>query len=208
MHTEAYAWVQQHATTEPVTVLDIGGRNINGSVKDLFPNATSYTAMDIREGDGVDVVADAATWTPDREYQVVVCTEVFEHTDSWPDICATAFKACAPGGRFIATMAGPGRPEHSAVDGGWRLHPGEYYGNVDPDRLRSVLEDCGWRDVVVDQQHSPADVRAAATRQVEVELPMIEQPTPTVIGQITVLAEAEVIKAADLTQEQSEEDQV
>ncbi len=164
MHTEAYAWVQRHATNEPVTVLDIGGRNINGSVKDLFPNAASYTAMDIREGDGVDVVADAATWTPDREYQVVVCTEVFEHTASWPQICQTAFKACASGGMFIATMAGPGRPSHSAVDGGWRLHPGEYYGNVDPNRLRHELEDCGFLAVLVDQQFSPADVRSVATK--------------------------------------------
>lgn len=166
MHTEAYGWVQRHATSDAVTVLDIGGRNINGSVKDLFPNAVSYTAMDIRAGAGVDVVADAATWTPDREYQVVVCTEVFEHTASWPQICQTAFKACAPGGMFIATMAGPGRPAHSAVDGGWQLHPGEYYGNVDPGRLERELETCGFVDVTVDQQFSPADVRAIARKPI------------------------------------------
>lgn len=164
MHTEAFAWVQRHATTEPVKVLDIGGRNINGSVRDLFPNATVYTALDIRVGDGVDVVADAATWTPDREYDVVVSCEVFEHTGSWPQICATAFKACAPGGVFIATMAGPGRPAHSAVDGGWELHPGEYYGNVDPGRLERELKTCGFLDITVDQQFSPADVRAVAVK--------------------------------------------
>ena len=193
MHTEAFAWVQHHATTGPVTVLDIGGRNINGSVRDLFPNATVYTAMDIRAGDGVDIVADAAVWDPDgRRWEVVVCTEVFEHTASWPQICVTAFKACKPGGLFITTMAGPGRPAHSAVDGGWQLHPGEYYGNVDPDRLRRELEGCGFVDVVVDQQFSPADVRATARKAVT------ERQSPTVIGQITVVAEAEVIKAADV----------
>lgn len=164
MHTEAYAWVQRHATTEPVTVLDIGGRNINGTVKDLFPNAAVYLAMDIADGPGVDVVADAATWTPDREYDVVVCCEVFEHTAVWPQICRTAFTACASGGLFIATMAGPGRPAHSAVDGGWQLWPGEYYGNVDPGRLERELKACGFVDVIVDQQFRPADVRAVAVK--------------------------------------------
>lgn len=164
MHTEAYAWVARHATSEPVAVLDLGGRDINGNSRPLFPNATVYRVLDIADGPNVDVVADASTWTPDAEYDVVVCTEVFEHTPSWPRICATAFKACSPGGRFIATMAGPGRPEHSAVDGGWVLHPGEYYGNVDPVELRTILESCGWKGIVVDQQHSPADVRCRANR--------------------------------------------
>ena len=163
MHNEAFAWVAAHATQDEVTVLDIGGRNINGTCRDLFPNATLYTAVDIADGPGVDIVADASTWTPDREYDVVVCTEVFEHTDVWPDICRTAYKACKPGGRVILTMAGPGRGGHSAVDGG-HLRPGEYYGNVDPERLREALEECGWDDIVVDSQVSPADVRAVATR--------------------------------------------
>ena len=167
MHAEAYAWVQQHATTQPVSVLDIGGRDINGSSRTLFPNATVYRVLDIAAGPNVDIVADAATWTPDGEYDVVVCTEVFEHTASWPQICATALKACAPGGTFIATMAGPGRPVHSAVDGGWTLHPGEHYENVAPADLRAVLEDCGWQDVVVDRRDSPADVRAVAVRNRE-----------------------------------------
>lgn len=164
LHPEAMAWVAAHATTDPVTVLDLGGRNINGSVRTLFP-AADYTTLDIRPGEGVDIVADAATWTPDRAYDVVVCTEVFEHTDSWPAICATAYAACAPGGRFIATMAGPGRPEHSAIDGGGALQGGEFYRNVDPANLERTLKAVGFVDVVVDQQPSPADVRCVAMRR-------------------------------------------
>jgi hypothetical protein len=162
VHAEAYAWVQRHATNRPVTVLDIGGRDINGSVRSLFPNATDYRVLDIADGPNVDIVADAATWAPDMEYDVVVTAETFEHTAVWPQICEVAFKACAPGGVFIATMAGPGRPAHSAVDGGWTLHPGEHYGNVEPHDLHRVLVACGWNNVVVDQQQSPADVRAVA----------------------------------------------
>lgn len=163
MHDEAYAWVSRFASNELLVVLDLGGRDINGNCRPLFPNA-GYTVLDIAAGPNVDIVADAATWTPDREYDVVVCTEVFEHTPVWPDICQTAFKACKSGGLVVLTMAGPGRPAHSGVDGGWQLHPGEHYRNVYPHRLKQVLEQVGFVEVVVDQQHSPADVRAVAVR--------------------------------------------
>lgn len=163
MHDEAFAWVYAHCTSEPVEVLDIGGRNVNGSIRDLFPGATRYIAVDIREGDGVDVVADAATWVPDQEYDVVVSTETFEHTDVWPQICNTAFKALKSGGKLVLTMAGPGRPEHSAVDGG-PLRPDEYYGNVDGQDLRDALEAVGFKQVVIDCRVSPADTRAVATK--------------------------------------------
>ena len=162
MHAEAWNWVVEHATADPVTVLELGGRNVNGSVRDLFPNAT-YTALDIMPGEGVDIVADASTWVPDKEYDVVVSTETFEHTPTWPEICLTAHKACKTGGRIILTMAGPGRGAHSAFDGG-PLQPNEYYGNVDPGQLRATLEAAGFKDVVIDQRHSPADVRAVATK--------------------------------------------
>ena len=162
MHNEAFEWVRRHATPD-VNVLDIGGRDINGTTRSLFPGS-KWTSLDLYPGPCVDFVADATIWVPDLEYDVVVCTEVFEHAPGWPQICATAFKACRPGGLFIATMAGPGRPEHSGVDGGWRLHPGEYYGNVPPGELREVLERVGFAEIVVDTQLNPCDVRCVATK--------------------------------------------
>lgn len=160
MHAEAYEWVARHATRDPLTVLDIGGRDINGTVRDLFP-AADYTSLDLVDGPGVDIVADASTWTPDRAYDLVVCCEVFEHTPVWPSICRTAYAAARPGGVFIVTAAGPGRAPHSAVDGG-PVRPGEYYANVKPDELRDALTAAGWLDVVVDQLGP--DVRAHARK--------------------------------------------
>src|SRR5688572_27389603 len=109
MHPEAFAWVRQHAPAGPVSVLDVGGRNINGTVRDLFPSAAWYRSIDLLPGLGVDIVADAAVWTPDREYDVVVCCEVFEHTADWRLILDTILRALRPGGLAILTMAGPGR---------------------------------------------------------------------------------------------------
>lgn len=164
MHPEAYEWVWQHAHTRPGRGLDIGGRNINGCTRDLYP-AVDWTVLDIEPGPGVDIVADASTWTPDREYDLVLCTETFEHTPAWPQICATAYQACASGGLLVLTMAGPGRGEHSAIDGG-PLRPGEYYGNIDPDELSSALAGVGFTDVTVDYQPRPGDTRAVARKGV------------------------------------------
>jgi SAM-dependent methyltransferase len=166
MHEAAMEWVAKWATAEPVDVLDLGGRYVNGSPRELYPNASSYTVLDLLPGPDVDIVADAAQWDPDgRRWHVVLLCEVCEHTDAWPRIVHTAYKALRPGGRLVLTTAAPGRPPHSGVDGG-PLRFGEYYANVQPEALRLALEEAGFAEVTVDVQPSPADVRAVATRQV------------------------------------------
>lgn len=160
MHQQAYEWVDRHADADAARVLDIGGRNINGTIRDRFPGATEYVVLDIVEDAGVDIVADAATWRTDERFDAVVCAEVFEHTPVWREICATALAVLSPGGQFIATMAGPGRAPHSAMDGGPTLYPGEHYENIDPDDLADVLEDLGFVQVDVDQYGE--DVRCIA----------------------------------------------
>jgi hypothetical protein len=165
VHAEAFEWVSRYATDEPVSLLSLGGRDVNGNCDSLFPKA-AITVLDIRPGDGVDIVADAATWDPgDQRWDVVLSTECFEHTASWRAICRTAYAACAPGGRLIVTTAAPGRAPHSAVDGAFRLLPGEHYANIRPAELERVLVEAGWADVVVDVQPSPADVRAVAAKR-------------------------------------------
>lgn len=157
-------WVAAHVPAPPVgAVLDIGGRDNNGSPRALFATE-DYTVLDAEAGPDVGIVADAASWTPTASWDVVVCTEVFEHTPDWPDICATAYAALRPGGLFIATMAGPGRPPHGAW-GAPGPAAGEWYENVQPDPLRAWLLHVGFHDVVVDVRPSPADVRVVAYRE-------------------------------------------
>jgi hypothetical protein len=160
VHAEAFAFIARHATAEPVAVLDIGGRNINGTPRPLFPAADPYRVLDIAPGPDVDVVADATVWEPDREYDVILCAEVFEHTEAWPSIVDALLWSCRPGGLLILTMAGPGRAPHSAVDGGL-LRPGEFYANVEPADLFDVLAG-RWSDIEIEVLG--ADVRAVARR--------------------------------------------
>lgn len=141
MHPQAARFVDvtvQAFRCQDGTALDLGGRDVNGTLHGLF--STSVVTVDIVDGPGVDVVADAADWTPDQVYDVVLCTEVFEHTPRWPDILATAHAALRVGGLLIATCATGNRPPHGAATD--KPLPGEFYRNVPADELRAELD--GW----------------------------------------------------------------
>lgn len=161
MHEAVREYVARFASDERMDVLDIGGRSVNGTPRDLFPNAT-FTVLDIRPGPDVDIVADAAEWDPDgRAWHLVLCTEVFEHAPAYRAICQTAHKATWPGGRLIVTCAGPGRPPHSAfVEAA--LQPGERYENLTETRLRDALAAAGWTEIEVERVG--LDLRATARR--------------------------------------------
>jgi SAM-dependent methyltransferase len=161
VHPEVLEYVGRFATDEPVAVLDIGGRDVNGTNRELFPNADPYVVLDLRPGANVDIVADAVAWQPDRAYDLVVCTEVFEHTPEWPAIVATAHRALRVGGRLIVTCAGPGRPAHSAIEA-TALQAGEYYENVSKADLLEHLYAVGFSSAETERLN--ADTRGTAIK--------------------------------------------
>ena len=145
MHTEALNYIHEQFNkfNRPETtwdVLEIGSLNINGSVREILqPHASTYLGIDVQEGPGVDLVASGDEFYAPEVFNIVVCAEVFEHTPAWRDIIKQAYINLKPGGILIATMAGIGRPVHSGVDGGWTLHPGEHYENIDANDLNKAL---------------------------------------------------------------------
>lgn len=125
-------------------VLEVGSLDINGGVRHLFDDLTSggglYVGIDAQSGPGVDLVADASVYKSPWPIDIVVCLEVFEHTSLWPKIIRNMHETLAPGGVFIATMAGEGRRPHSAIDEK-PIRPWEYYQNVTGPMLESRLRD-------------------------------------------------------------------
>lgn len=162
MHPEASAWVARFATDEALVGLEFGSRDINGSIQGHFPN-TTWTGVDIAEGPGCDIVADASTYQHPELVDLVVCCEVFEHTALWPEIVANSFLQLKSGGMAIFTAAGRGRGPHSAVDG-CALREGEHYENVDEYRFDQTLVLAGFTDIEVDWIANPGDVRAFGRR--------------------------------------------
>lgn len=154
MHEAVLDWIGQFRSLDDVAVLDIGGRDLNGSPRMIFPNASPYHVLDLRPGLNVDIVADAATWRPEFNfsageagYDLVICTEVFEHTPGWALILQTAMDALRPGGWLLFTCAGPGRPPHSGIEAVPGLIGDEWYANVSPRDVADVLAKQGWTEI-------------------------------------------------------------
>lgn len=163
MHAAALAYIATHIPTDADSVLEFGSRNINGSPRSVTC-AARYVGVDITDGPGVDVIGNAADISVTGEFDVVICAEVFEHTDN--DTCAhiviNAWKHLRPGGTFIATMAGLTRAPHSAFDGG-PLRGGEFYRNVSDDQLIAWLWNAGFDETyTVDERGE--DLRCVAVK--------------------------------------------
>jgi SAM-dependent methyltransferase len=113
-------------------VLDCGSLDINGNNRYLFPNAKSYTGIDIVEGPNVDIVTRVADFAPEEKYDVVISTEMLEHDEQWHKSLNNMRDHVKPGGMLLITAAGTGRPEHGTSE----CHPKdsplthEYYKNI------------------------------------------------------------------------------
>jgi hypothetical protein len=145
VHPEAWQWLDARIRPRLAAarrVLDLGGRDVNGSPRALFSFATDYMVLDTEPGPDVDVVADAATWQPPRElrgaFDVTLCTEVFEHAPRWRAIVYNLWLTLARGGTCLVTCATHPRPPHSRT-GAVPLPAGEWYANVAPEELLPVM---------------------------------------------------------------------
>lgn len=135
-------------------LVEFGAQNVNGTIRDLdvlrTPSGLFYLGVDLALGEGVNLVADCRDVTVNDvggPAHIVVCTNVLEHEQAWPDIIAAAYRILVPGGWFIVQCAGPGFQVHSGRSESLTLEPGEYYGNVDHNDLRTVMVDAGFDTV-------------------------------------------------------------
>lgn len=187
MHAAARSFLEEHSHLEskddlyrllPAMIkegqaIDFGGRYVNGDVHDLWPDL-KWTVVDNHPDPIVMqnghpslmqcryINANAARWTPDIDADLVICTEVFEHTKEWPSLCKNAHSALTEGGVFLVTAASEGRASHSMFDGG-PLREHEYYENVSPVQLGFVLKMTGFHTRITYNPHDN-DVYAVAIK--------------------------------------------
>ena len=164
MHVQAFDFVAAHVTgLAPISVLEIGSLDINGSVRALFGANVDYHGLDVVDGPGVDEVGDAADWRASRCYDLVVSTEVLEHAPRWRDILTNAWDAVAPGGRLLATCATDPRAPHSAIDG-LDVRPDEHYANVTPGDVLAHARPWSTDRLVVEAHQGRGDLYLRADR--------------------------------------------
>ena len=164
MHEAVIEFVGRYARTTG-RVLEIGSRNINGSVRSLFPAASEFIGVDPVDGPDVDVVGDGSVVDLGHgTFDIVVCTEVLEHVDDEiaTGIISNAWRHLASDGVFIMTCAGPGRHAHSAIDE-QPIRPWEFYRNVDAETLDGWLADAGFTRWDINPQG--ADMRCVAWKE-------------------------------------------
>lgn len=151
MHNQAYEWLKK--TRERVAyhapVLEIGSIDINGSARELWGNLSPYVGVDIVAGKNVDYVIDFSDWNvinnrashPGLHYdfKTIICTEVLEHVEP-KRIISAMFPYMGDTCDVVITAASLKRKSHSA-NGAPELQPDEYYKNVSPTYLYTLLRD-------------------------------------------------------------------
>ena len=163
MHPGAFEFVGRYATNDAITVIEVGSRDLNGSIRCHFPAAT-WTGLDLHSGPSVEIVTDALDYAPADLVDAVIIAEVFEHCPYWGEVLHHVAKWLKPNGRIIITCAGPSRDPHSAVDGG-ELHPDEHYANISQDELAEELHFAGFNQIEVSGNEYWKDTYAIAVKQ-------------------------------------------
>ncbi len=135
-------------------VLELGSRNINGSVRQFFNG--KYVGIDMIAGEDVDIVCDS--WNlpyKAQTFDVVVCTEMLEHDARFWETIEEARRVLKNHGHFLVTTRGIGFPFHE--------YPGDFW-RFTEDGIAILLHNNGFVDVQVEPDPGPSGVFAHAQR--------------------------------------------
>jgi len=106
------------------TVVDVGARDVDGSVRSVCPPCLGYIGVDLEPGPGVDVVLEEPYRLPfgDGSIDIVVCSSVFEHTEMFWLLFIEILRILKPKGLFYLNVPSNG-PFHRYPVDCWRFYP-------------------------------------------------------------------------------------
>lgn len=122
------------------TVLECGSMDINGSVRIFFENC-EYTGIDLGEGVGVDIVANASLFKSEKHFDTIISCEMLEHSRTWKADLINMFQLLNPSGLLIITAASTTRHEHGTTDNqAWASpHTNDWYKSITSEMFSSAL---------------------------------------------------------------------
>lgn len=130
MTPEVRNWIAnargKYIPTPPGRVLEIGSLNVNGQVRDLFPDASMYIGVDTVAGPGVDAILDGHEVLSHfgvAAFDLVLCLEVIEHDPAFWLTLHGIREVLKPGGIVCLSAPGNGFPEHQHPKDYWRFLP-------------------------------------------------------------------------------------
>jgi len=124
-------------------VLEVGSQNINGSIRQYFPNAAEYLGVDLNIAPDVDwAVPGELLELPNSWAEIVVSTECFEHCRDWEKVFTNMIRIAKPRGLVIVTCAAPGRAAHGTTDSDEGSSPftTTYYKNLGVDNIAEKIK--------------------------------------------------------------------
>lgn len=129
MHASSYnhmqAAVQKYLGSQPLSVLDIGSYDVNGSYKPIFKHpGWTYVGLDQAIGPNVDVVASDPHALPfdDNKFDVVVSGQAFEHMEFFWIAMLEIARVLKSGGKAIIIAPSKGYEHRYPIDC-WRFYP-------------------------------------------------------------------------------------
>lgn len=131
-------------------ILELGSRNINGTIRQFFPEPSTYIGVDLMAGRDVDYVCAAGDYTSSEKFDCVVCCEMLhEDKDAWRSFVVLRHMV-KPGGLVIITCAGPARMSSEYPD---------YFQPIAPSTLARIMTDGGvqWSELHAQSGRDGAD---------------------------------------------------
>lgn len=133
-------WVAANKKLLGKTLLEVGSVIVKGQegicLRNYISNAVEkYVGIDVRAGNGVDVVGDASNMPfVDNSFDSVVCLDMLEHCKYPHEIFKESFRVTVPGGYlFLATV----------FDFPVHYHDNDYF-RFTHNGLRLMAEDAGY----------------------------------------------------------------
>lgn len=111
---------------DPLSILDVGSQDINGSYRTLFDCAPwRYRGADLNAGDNVDIVlTNPYQWKEiaSDSVDVLISGQAFEHIEYFWITMLEVARVLRPGG-LCCIIAPSGGPEHRYPLDCWRFYP-------------------------------------------------------------------------------------
>ena len=128
MHDTAYEigqkFLETHWTQGFGKILDVGARDVNGTLRVFCPPGAEYVGVDLVPGPGVDIVLDGSDSFPfeDESFDIVLSSSCFEHDQMFWLTFAEMARVLKPGG-YIFINAPSNGTYHSYPYDNWRFYP-------------------------------------------------------------------------------------